>query len=224
MAGEARQNVTRWIAEHYGYRAEDVARLASLFDDVDRRDAGGGGHQERRSQPRSRTSRRRRRRRCCRRRRCEESVEQALRAAALAPDATERIVAPARDRPRARRCRRRRRRVGVGDPRRGSTAALAVEERASRGYEALTRDTLQTRRSLRARLADVTGVERAIRRALERRRSPGPAPAAGDGVAAGDARRQARRGAAAAPRARQLGGARRRSGAATGPPSPSRSR
>ena len=26
MAAEARQNVTRWIAEHYGYRAQDVAR------------------------------------------------------------------------------------------------------------------------------------------------------------------------------------------------------
>src|SRR6186997_1056042 len=34
MAGEARQNVTRWIAEHYGYRAEDVARMAGFFDDV----------------------------------------------------------------------------------------------------------------------------------------------------------------------------------------------
>jgi hypothetical protein len=34
MATEARQNVTRWIAEHYGYRASDVAQLASMFDDV----------------------------------------------------------------------------------------------------------------------------------------------------------------------------------------------
>jgi len=34
MAGEARQNVTRWLAEHYGYRAEEVSRLAALFDDV----------------------------------------------------------------------------------------------------------------------------------------------------------------------------------------------
>src|SRR6185503_14577888 len=34
MAGEARQNVTRWVAEHYGYRAQDVARMAGLFDDV----------------------------------------------------------------------------------------------------------------------------------------------------------------------------------------------
>lgn len=34
MALEARQNVTKWVAEHYGYRAEDAARMASLFDDV----------------------------------------------------------------------------------------------------------------------------------------------------------------------------------------------
>src|SRR5947207_879873 len=26
MAAEARQNVTRWVAEHYGYRADEVAR------------------------------------------------------------------------------------------------------------------------------------------------------------------------------------------------------
>lgn len=34
MATEARQNVMRWASEHYGYRAEDVARLATMFDDV----------------------------------------------------------------------------------------------------------------------------------------------------------------------------------------------
>ncbi|HEY7059495.1 MAG TPA: hypothetical protein VH458_23330 [Vicinamibacterales bacterium] len=34
MAMEARQNVTRWVAEHFGYRAKDVAQLASLFDGV----------------------------------------------------------------------------------------------------------------------------------------------------------------------------------------------
>ena len=34
MAIEARKNVTRWLAEHYGYRAADVARMAGLFDDV----------------------------------------------------------------------------------------------------------------------------------------------------------------------------------------------
>jgi hypothetical protein len=34
MAIEARQNVTRWAAEHFAYRASDVAQLASLFDEV----------------------------------------------------------------------------------------------------------------------------------------------------------------------------------------------
>jgi hypothetical protein len=43
MAVEARQNVTKWVAEHYGYRAEDVARMAGLFDSVisDVRSASG---------------------------------------------------------------------------------------------------------------------------------------------------------------------------------------
>ena len=34
MAVEARQNVTKWVAEHYGYRAADAANMATLFDDV----------------------------------------------------------------------------------------------------------------------------------------------------------------------------------------------
>ena len=34
MAAEARLNVTRWAAEHYGYRAQNVAELAGLFDSV----------------------------------------------------------------------------------------------------------------------------------------------------------------------------------------------
>lgn len=44
MALEARQNVTRWAAEHYAYRAADVARLAGMFDDViaEVRTAAGG--------------------------------------------------------------------------------------------------------------------------------------------------------------------------------------
>ena len=40
MAVEARQNVTRWVAEHYGYRAERRRRgWPALFDEVDGRDA-----------------------------------------------------------------------------------------------------------------------------------------------------------------------------------------
>ena len=34
MAVEARQNVTRWAAEHFGYQAQRVAEMAALFDDV----------------------------------------------------------------------------------------------------------------------------------------------------------------------------------------------
>lgn len=43
MAIEARQNVTKWAAEHYAYRAADVAHLATLFDGViaDVRSASG---------------------------------------------------------------------------------------------------------------------------------------------------------------------------------------
>ena len=89
MAAEARQNVTRWVAEHYGYRAEDVARMAGLFDDVVAETRAAAGMKNfdlsliaNLAAPPSvpllpaPTLR--------------ESVEQALRAAALAPDATER--------------------------------------------------------------------------------------------------------------------------------------
>lgn len=34
MATEARQNLVRWPAENFGYRAQDVARLASMLDEV----------------------------------------------------------------------------------------------------------------------------------------------------------------------------------------------
>jgi hypothetical protein len=171
MAGEARQNVTRWIAEHYGYRAEEVARMASLFDHVVAETRAAAGEKNTDLSlianfamaptapllP-SPTAR--------------ESVEQALRAAALAPDATERMSL----------LRAIERTLVDADPasppgfgatsggwvallRGRATGALAVEERASRGYDALTRDTLRTADRY-ARLADVTGVERVIRRAL----------------------------------------------------------
>ena len=163
MAGEARQNVTRWIAEHYGYRAEEVSRMASLFDDVVAETRAAAGEKNfdlslianlavPPSAPLlpSPTLR--------------QSVEQALRAAALAPDATERTsLLRAIDRTL----------VEAGGAatawvtplRARVTGALAIEERASRGYDALTRETLQAA-DRRARMADVTGVERAIRRAL----------------------------------------------------------
>ena len=34
MAAEARQNVMRWTADHYGYQADRVAQMAALFDQV----------------------------------------------------------------------------------------------------------------------------------------------------------------------------------------------
>ena len=167
MAAEARQNVTRWVAEHYGYRAEDVARMAGLFDDVvaEARAAAGMKNFDlsliaNLAAPPSvpllpvPTLR--------------ETVEQALRAAVLAPDASERtsllrgIDRVLVDAPPSR--------SGgeggwVAPLRVRVTGALAVEERASRGYDALTRETLQTA-DRQAQAADVTGVERVIRRAL----------------------------------------------------------
>ena len=163
MAGEARQNVTRWIAEHYGYRADDVARMASLFDEVVAETQKAAGIKNvdlsliaNLAAPPSTP--------LLAAPTAKESAEQALRAAALAPDATERIsLLKAIDR------------VLLDADAAGAawpstirgrvTAAIGVEERASRGYDALAREALQTA-DRQARLADVTGVERAIRRAL----------------------------------------------------------
>ncbi len=162
MAAEARRNVTRWVAEHFGYRAEDVARMATLFDEVvsETRAASGLPNFDlsliaNLAAPPSvallavPTDR--------------DRLEQALRAAALAPDATERISL-------LRGIERRLLDAGTGAAWAASlrarvTGALAVEQRASRGYDALTREALRTADRY-ARRANVTGVERAIRRAL----------------------------------------------------------
>ncbi len=183
MAAEARQNVTRWVAEHYGYRAEEVARMASLFDDVvaQTRDAAGIKNFDLSlianlaappSVPLLTAPS------------LQENVEQAFRAAVLAPDATERTSllraidrvlagppSPSRGFPRSP--------AGFGGTSGEASAAaswvaplrarvsgaLAIEERASRGYESLTRETLHVADRY-ARAADVTGVEGVIRRAL----------------------------------------------------------
>ena len=34
MATEARQNLTKWLADHFAYRASDVAQMAGWFDDI----------------------------------------------------------------------------------------------------------------------------------------------------------------------------------------------
>src|SRR6185437_12934592 len=90
MATEARQNVMKWTADHYGYRAEDVSHLASLFDDViaETRRANGEPNYELSLvasvaappdvpllPPPT----------------LQESVDQAMRAVTLAPDAGERL-------------------------------------------------------------------------------------------------------------------------------------
>ena len=163
MAMEARQNVMRWAAEHFGYQAERVAQLASLFDDViaeARKQAGVRSSElsmvANMAAPPSTpllpppTLR--------------ESIEQALGAAALAPEATERTSL-------LRAIQQALREAGPDhaawtaplDAR--VTASIATEERATRTYESLTTTTLKSAEQY-ARTADVTGVERVIRRAL----------------------------------------------------------
>jgi hypothetical protein len=167
MAVEARQNVTRWAAEHFGYQAQRVAELASLFDDViaaTQKQAGVKNVElslvANMAAPPSMpllpppTFR--------------ENIEQALSAAMLSPDAAERtsllrsiqtVLTTA---------------AAVGDLSVASwaaplsartSAALAVEDRATEGYARLTRTTLQSAQRYAA-AADVTGVERVIRRTL----------------------------------------------------------
>jgi hypothetical protein len=160
MAVEARQSVTRWIAEHYGYRAQDVAGMAELFDKVVAEAQAASGIKNfdlsliaNLAAPPSvpllpaPTLR--------------DRVEHALRAAVLAPDASERtsllrgidrVLAEGEG-------------VWVAPVAGRVKAALAAEERASRGYDLLTREMLLAADRY-ARQADVTGVERAIRRAL----------------------------------------------------------
>ena len=159
MAAEARQNVMKWAAEHYGYRAPDVGRLAGMFDAViaDTRGTPNydltlvAGIAEPPSVPMLPPPSE------------QESVEEAVRAATLAPDATERTsllraiqktlstldssaawVAPLRTR--------------VG-------AALALEERTDRTYTLLIHGTLR-QADRYARAANVGGVERTVRRVL----------------------------------------------------------
>ena len=163
MALEARQNVMKWAAEHFGYRAERVAELASLFDAViaETRAQGGAVNVDLSLvanmaappatpllPPPS----------------FEEYMDQALRAAALAPDASDRMSL-LRSVERVL--------VDAGAAQAAAVtplyarvrSALAVEERASRAYDALTRDLMRSAERY-ARSANVTGVERVIRRAL----------------------------------------------------------
>src|SRR5262245_53338989 len=86
MATEARQNVMTWASEHYGYRAKNVAEFAGLFDKVIAEARGQPGFDlslvanmaEAPSVPMLPAPNLR------------ETTEQAMRAAALAPDASDR--------------------------------------------------------------------------------------------------------------------------------------
>lgn len=163
MATEARQNVTRWASEHYGYRAQDVSRLATMFDDViaETRRANGEPNAELSlvaslaappatpllPDPTP-----------------QQSLEQALRAVMLAPDATERIsLLSAIEHTLAR--------AGASAPwaallRTRATAALEVEHRTDRAYTTLTHDALHAADRYAA-IGDVTGVERIVRNLLK---------------------------------------------------------
>ncbi len=163
MATEARQNVMKWASEHYGYRAKDVAHLATLFDDVvaDTRRANGEPNVDMSmvatlaappDTPLLPTPT------------LQESVEQALRAVTLAPDATERTgLLTAIERTLAT--------TGAGEAwaaplRARATAALEIERRTDRLYAALTHDALHSANRYAA-AGDVTSVERIIRTLLK---------------------------------------------------------
>ena len=161
MAIEARQSITRWAAEHYAYRAAEVAQLAALFDDViaEARAAGGRSGDfalvanitpppaiPLMNAPD-----------------LHESTDQAFRAAELTPDSTERtslLRAIAES---------------LGGVDGGAewaaplnarvSVALAAEERTDRNYAALAQDLVRTADRY-ARAANVSGVQRLQQRAL----------------------------------------------------------
>ncbi|PYR88871.1 MAG: hypothetical protein DMF84_26380 [Acidobacteria bacterium] len=162
MAGEARQNVTRWVAEHYGYRASDVAQLAGMFDDViaETRAASGAANVDLAlvanmavppSMPLMGPPT------------LPESLEQGLRAATLAEPSERlsllRAVAATLSTvgPEA---------TWSGSLRARVSAAIAGEERTDRDYATLSRDVLRTA-DRRARDADVRGVARLLSRVLQ---------------------------------------------------------
>lgn len=163
MAAEARQNVMKWAAEHYGYRATDVAHLATLFDSVivETRRANGEPTAEMNlvanlaappDAPLMPTPTER------------ETVELALRAVTLAPDATDRTslltaiqkslasVSPGAD--------------WAVPLRARVSAALDVERRTDHAYAVLTQDALKSA-DRAAAIGNVTGVERVVRTLLK---------------------------------------------------------
>jgi hypothetical protein len=162
MAAEARQNVMTWASEHFGYRARSVAELAGLFDAViaETRAAGGvpnydlsliANLAEAPSTPMLPPPTE------------QQSLDQALRAASLVADASERtsllrsiqkVLGTIEDRP-----------AWASAMRERVDAAVAVEERTDRAYAGLVQQTLAQAERY-ARQADVTGVEQVVRRVL----------------------------------------------------------
>ena len=161
MAVEARQNVTKWVAEHYGYRADDAAHMATLFDDVinDVRTAAGQPNFRLSlianmaappsvplmSPPSAR-----------------ETLQDGLKAAALVTDSTQRtsLLRAIRDslagQPPA---------DWVAGMRAEVDGEIAVEERVDRQYAWLTRRTLRSA-DWYARTAQVTALSRLASRVL----------------------------------------------------------
>ena len=162
MAVEARKNVMKWAAEHFGYGADRVAQMAAVFDDVIAQAQQQTGAKNfdlslvaNMAAPPSMpllpppTER--------------ENLEQALTAAMLSPEATERVSL-------LRAIQQALEGAGAGTAwssaiRSRASAAIAIEERTTRSYDVVTRSSLQSAERA-ARAADVTGVERVIRRAL----------------------------------------------------------
>jgi hypothetical protein len=161
MATEARQNVMKWASEHYGYRATDVAHLATLFDDVIAETRRGRGEPNVEMSmvanlaappdtpllPNPTQ---------------QETVEQALRAVTLAPEATERTsLLTAIERTLAGAD------AAWASPLRTRvTAALEIERRTDQAYGAMTREALRAGDRYAA-VGDVTAVERTIRLLLK---------------------------------------------------------
>lgn len=163
MATEARQNVMKWASEHYGYRAKDVAHLAALFDQVIADTRRGRGEPnvdmslvaalaappDMPLLPKPTL---------------QETVEEALRAVTLAPEAAERtslLTAIERTLSGA----------GANESwavplRTRVSAALELEHRTDQAYATLTRAALHAA-DRSAAAGDVTAVERAIRTLLK---------------------------------------------------------
>jgi hypothetical protein len=160
MAQEARDNLARWPADNFGYRARDVAQLTGMLDDVisELRVAAGETHhvslaattvppdEPMLAAPDLR-----------------ESLEQAMTVAALTPDPGERVsllrgielalgTAPPTD-------------WGAALSARAA-GELAVELRIEKAYEALSVSTL-TAANTRAANGDLRGVQALVERVLQ---------------------------------------------------------